>query len=313
MNSHVLRTRALVSVVIPSFNRRDQLRRAIQCVLLNDLKEIEVIVVDDASTDGTGEMIRAEFPQVKYARHARRTLTSEALNDGFRFAQADIIVIVSDDTYTRPDSLSLFLQTFQTDPRIGFVGSVSYYADAPDQIQFAGSSIRRFTRDFRPVARFGKNIIIPDGIRDVDIVDNCIALRKSVLQRVGLIDSERIPFYHECTSLQLRAKRLGYRIVRNSKIRVLHDIPREAGLSRVMSSDLKAYYSMRSKIAVEKYNDNPLGVATFALSIPWYLAVYVTLGLIGSSSKKSRVRRVLVILRGLKDGLFSDWSLHYLR
>jgi len=55
-----------ISVLIPTFNRKDLVTRAIQSVVNQTFQPFEIIVIDDGSTDGTSEFIKTEFPQIKY-------------------------------------------------------------------------------------------------------------------------------------------------------------------------------------------------------------------------------------------------------
>ncbi len=89
-----------ISVVIPVFNRRELLARALASVLAQTRRPDEVIVVDDGSCDGTGEMVRACFPQVCYLRNTTNQGVSRARNRAIAAASgAWIALLDSDDTW----------------------------------------------------------------------------------------------------------------------------------------------------------------------------------------------------------------------
>jgi len=74
------------SIVIPTYNRKDTLRRCLAAATSQDYPDYEVIVVDDASTDGTDEMVRREFPQVRYIRQEPNRGPAAARNRGIEAA-----------------------------------------------------------------------------------------------------------------------------------------------------------------------------------------------------------------------------------
>ncbi len=75
-----------ISVVIPTHNRKDLLRRCLEAATNQDYPDYEVIVVDDGSTDGTGEMVQHEFPQVRYIRQEPNRGPAAARNRGIEAA-----------------------------------------------------------------------------------------------------------------------------------------------------------------------------------------------------------------------------------
>ncbi len=77
-----------VSVVIPTYQRRDDVLRAVESVLAQSFEDFEVIVVDDGSTDGTAEALAGLDPRLRYVWHENRG-TGAARNAGLRLARED--------------------------------------------------------------------------------------------------------------------------------------------------------------------------------------------------------------------------------
>lgn len=91
----------MYSVVIPTFNRRTLLAEAIDSVLLQHCPDLEIVVVDDGSSDGTHEMISMRYPQVRYFHQANRG-PAAARNLGLRMARGDLVGLLdSDDLWWR--------------------------------------------------------------------------------------------------------------------------------------------------------------------------------------------------------------------
>jgi GT2 family glycosyltransferase len=109
------------TVIIPTRNRRDFLRKAIVSSLAQDVP-VEVIVLDDASTDDTDAMMAAEFPQVRYERNATPTGPSVTRNRGARMASCEFLFPIDDDAeFVSPATVRQTIADFDH-PRIAAVG-----------------------------------------------------------------------------------------------------------------------------------------------------------------------------------------------
>lgn len=93
-----------ISVVIPSYNRRDLLKRALLSVYCQTLLPSEVIVIDDGSTDGTEAMLRQEFPQVTYCSQDNLGV-SAARNLGIQLTTGDWLAFLDSDDEWLPEKL----------------------------------------------------------------------------------------------------------------------------------------------------------------------------------------------------------------
>ena len=109
------------SVVIPTRSRRELLRETIAAALRQTVP-VEVIVVDDGSTDGTREMVAEEFPQVRYHRFEGPNGPAFIRNRGSEMARAPILFPIDDDAVmVSPETVARTLEDF-ADPRVGAVG-----------------------------------------------------------------------------------------------------------------------------------------------------------------------------------------------
>ena len=94
-----------VSVIIPTYNRKHTLKRAIQSVYIQSLLPFEIIVVDDGSNDGTKEWVRQKYPNVKYI-YQENSGVSSARNKGIKIARGDWIALLDSDDEWLPNKLS---------------------------------------------------------------------------------------------------------------------------------------------------------------------------------------------------------------
>ena len=115
--------RSVVTVIIPTFNRASIVGRAIRSVLSQTFQDWELLVVDDASTDGTEQVVRS-FPdsRIRYLRHDQNRRVSAARNTGIRSAQGEYVSFLDDDDEWLPEKLAKEVEVFRnSDPQVGLV------------------------------------------------------------------------------------------------------------------------------------------------------------------------------------------------
>ena len=93
-----------IDVIIPTYNRRHTLGRAIDSVLIQSLKPAEIIIVDDGSTDGTQELISINYPDITYIKSENKGV-SAARNLGIKHSQSDWLAFLDSDDEWLPNKL----------------------------------------------------------------------------------------------------------------------------------------------------------------------------------------------------------------
>jgi len=135
-----------VSVVIPTWNRRRQLEEAIRSVRAQTYADYEIIVVDDGSTDGTGEWLEDRHPggPIVYLRQKNRG-ASAARNAGIQAARGELLAFLDSDDLWLPGKLELQIPLFDRNPAIGFVFCGSAKLDGAGRVR----EIRKPGDEFR--------------------------------------------------------------------------------------------------------------------------------------------------------------------
>lgn len=110
----------LVSIVMLSYNRELDVSESLTNIRRITHENIEVIVVDNASTDGTVELVRTCFPEVKLIL-MNDNIGIEAYNRGFEQARGDYIVIIDDDSFPAPNALTKMIEKFEQNDALGVV------------------------------------------------------------------------------------------------------------------------------------------------------------------------------------------------
>lgn len=110
------------SVIVPAYNRAALLPRAVESVLDQSYRDFELLVVDDGSTDDTGERVgRFSDRRLRYVRHGTNLGQHRALNTGLELATGSYVSFLDSDDEWAPEMLAKVLDKFRSDQSIGFV------------------------------------------------------------------------------------------------------------------------------------------------------------------------------------------------
>ena len=123
-----MRSSPLVSVIIPFFNQAHFLRLAIESVLQQTYRHLELVVVDDGSTDNALE-VAASYPGVKLIRQSNQGV-SAARNAGFRASTGEFVVFLDADDLLLPEALRIGVDALRADTEAAFVYGYGRFIDA---------------------------------------------------------------------------------------------------------------------------------------------------------------------------------------
>ncbi len=198
-----------ISTVIPTYNRKALLRRCLEAAVSQDYPDYEVIVIDDGSTDGTGEMVQREFPQVRYIRQEPNRGPAAARNRGVEAATGEIITFTDDDCLLPSAFLSRLADGYLRYPEAAGVGG---YLEAPGELLRTNPFARYEAYVTHYIYHAGPEEYL-GGFKCPAGGTNSMSYRKSVLVEVGGFD-ESFPYAAgEDADLKLRITQRGYRLL----------------------------------------------------------------------------------------------------
>jgi hypothetical protein len=214
-----------LSIIIVNWNTREHLRACLASLRAADGSDLSVIVVDNASTDGSAEMVRAEFPEVCLIANDRNLGYAAGNNQGLAVAQSEWLLLLNPDTELGREALEGLAGFLRDHPKAGAVAPRLVHADGRIQ-----ESVRGFPT---PDALFGQITgLAPETYRTpiatvteplpVDQpMASCLLLRREALAQVGPMD-ERFPIFFNDVDLCYRLKEAGWEIWYLPQLRVLH-------------------------------------------------------------------------------------------
>lgn len=200
------------SVIIPVWNGRRDLPACLAALAALDYSAgVEVIAVDNASADGSAELVAADFPWVRLVRNDANRGFGGACNQGLRLAEGEMLVLLNQDTMVAPGWLAGLAAALESDPRIGAAGSKAHYPDG--SIQHAGGVVDvqglGAHRGYRRPDQGGY-----DALEDVDYVTGAaLAVRRAAYVEVGGLDDGFGMAYFEDVDWCYRIRAAGWRVV----------------------------------------------------------------------------------------------------
>jgi GT2 family glycosyltransferase len=239
--------RPRVTAVVVNLNQRDLLRDCLAS-LDHALRAIhgasEVIVVDNASTDGSAEMVGVEFPRATLKVLDHNIGFAGGVNVGIRSSTGEWIFCVNNDATVAPDSVVELLRVAESDERIGSVAALMVFADRPDVINSAGIEIDRL--GIATDRLLGE----PVGASESEPIEVFGTSAGAALYRRAMLDE--VPFdetffaYYEDVDLAWRARMRDWRCMYAPRAVVHHHFSATAR----HGSPLKYYWSGRNRIRV---------------------------------------------------------------
>jgi GT2 family glycosyltransferase len=210
----------LASVIVPTLNGAHLLSDCLDSLVGQSHPNLEVIVADGASTDGTVALLASKYPSVRLLRLRRNAGFTGNVNAGLRAARGEVLCLLNNDAQADVDWVSVCVETLLDQPNVGAVASKVLFADRRT-INSAGDLM---CRDGAPRQRGAGQ---PDGMAwntpgpVFGAMGGAAAYRRAMLADTGLLD-EVFFMYLEDVDLAFRAQLLGWSCHYQPLARVYH-------------------------------------------------------------------------------------------
>ncbi len=316
-----------LSIIIVNWNSKDYLRKCVASVLAEtqDLA-FEIIVIDSASFDGSGEMLSQEFPQVRFIQSQENLGFSKSNNRAFEVSSGEVVLFLNPDTELAGPAINQLYKTLQGLPNAGAVGCKLLNSDGTIQTSciqafptilnqaLSMEALRRLT----PRARlWGMSAIFDANSQpaEVEMISGaCLMMRRLVFQKVGQFSPEYF-MYAEDVDLCYKARQAGFTNYYSGEAVVVHH---GGGSSQQARSNFSSIMMMEStRRFLKKWHG---GIYSFCYRLVLGGAALIRVGLLivsspvilaknGSSRWKASCSKWIAIFRwGIG---MSRWAVRY--
>lgn len=288
----------------------------------------EVIVIDNASIDGSPRRLSETFPSIRLIRNDQNLSFSTANNKAIRVSRGRHVLILNDDAVLEDGCLEPMLRKLEEEPETGVVGPMLVNPDGSVQAGFTNKrfpTIHGVLIEFLPFCKlFFRNrltLFLTDG-KDAGrsgeadhLAGACLLARRAALDAVGLFD-DGFQYWFEDVDLCYRLKKAGWRVVYLAEVQVLHY--GSASFRKVGGRPEQAATYYTSLVRLFRKNSSPARYNTFrAFMIPAFICRIPLAALYGILKRGPRLAEVSgalrtswVVIRSMfaRDGLSASGS-----
>lgn len=298
----------LVSVIVPTYNRPEQVLRCLEAVSRLDYEPYEIVVVDSGSTDDTVARVAGSYPDVKLVQLDDNVGASGSRNAGMRNAEGVYFYFIDSDVLVEPNALSALVKVAEDDERVGVVGSRMFYYCDKEKPYFAGAFINLNTSRTTYKRLYDSD----DDTVPTEHVPCTWMIRRSVVEEIGVMDTDYHTYYEE-SDWHGRVARAGYKLVVSRDAIAYHDVPYSESIKKVLmrrgttsdkGSVYYAYHMARNRAVFMRKFATRANYLLFLLTynnlfLFMYLSVF---------ARNLSLKLFCAYLRGYLAGIVKAWS-----
>lgn len=209
-----VRKKPLVSILILSWNGKDDTVDCLESLRQIDYPNYKVILVDNGSSDGLAEIIHTNFSETIFIRNKENLGFAGGNNIGIRYAlsqSSDYVLLLNNDTIVHPSFLSKLVDIGEEYDEIGMLSPIIYYDAPSDCLWFYRGEIN-WKNGFAYHCELDDARKLTEHIYDSEYLAGCsLLVKRQVIESIGLLD-QRFFAYYEDVDWCLRCKRAGWKI-----------------------------------------------------------------------------------------------------
>ncbi len=285
-----------VTAIVVNWNAREDTRECLASLARSSHRELDTILMDNASSDGSVEYLRGLFPDVTLVSNSSNEGFARASNAGMKLALdrgADYVFLFNNDAVADERAVERLVAAMEESTEVGLAGPKIFYFSKKDVIWSAGGEVSFWKGMTRHLGIRRQDSPEFSRRRDVDYLTGCALMaRRELVERVGMLDTS-YRMYGEDADWCLRARRAGYRVEYVPDALAWHKVSLSSGGE---FSPSKIYNKTMSNVLLFRRHARPY----HWLTIPFYAAGYM-LWLLLRGLLRGDVKLAGAVLRALRD------------
>lgn len=252
-----------LAIIVVSHNTSELLENCIKSILSSEKPKggLEIIVIDNNSTDGTRQVVSKKYPQIKLITNKRNVGFAAANNQGVKISNSKYYLFLNSDTELKKYSLVKPLKYLKTHPKVGAVSVKLYLRDGNVDID----NHRGLPTPWSAFCKFsGLSKLFPNtlffnsyhlGLKNLNKIHQIqvtagsfLMISSSLFKKIGMWDEDYF-FYGEDIDLSYRINQAGYKIIYYPKVNALHLKGASSGLRKETIEVAKPIKATRAKVA----------------------------------------------------------------
>lgn len=233
----------LVSVIIANWNGRKWLEECLNSLFAQDFRSIEIILVDNGSTDDSVRFVSKNYPTVTIIKNKENLGYAEANNIGFTVAKGKYILFLNNDVVVDRHFLPLLVDYLDKHPDVGAIQPKILVLDYPNKIQLVGSylTLNGMLYHFG----YGKDETKFNEILEIfSAVGACFLVRRELIEKIGLFDKDFFAYFEE-TDFCWRMWLAGYKVIFYPYSKIYH---KGAAAAVKLKTSFIIYHVFKNKI-----------------------------------------------------------------
>ncbi|QQG47084.1 MAG: glycosyltransferase family 2 protein [Candidatus Woesebacteria bacterium] len=237
----------LVTIIIVNWNGLHHLKKCLPSLYKQNYKKIEIILVDNASTDESVVWTKKNFSKIKIIKNSKNLGFAQGNNVGYKIASGEYILFLNNDTKVSKNFLKELLKVLSSDPKIGGAQSKILFMDSPSQLDSAGSYMT-YTGFLYHLGIYQNPKNFKKQFEIFSAKGACMIFKKKVIDKIlidGNIFDSRFFAYFEETDFCHRVWLSGYKIVFAPKSIIYHKF---GATSILLAKPFIEYHSYKNRI-----------------------------------------------------------------
>ena len=272
----------LTSIITVNFNQPQVTLEFLRSVKLNTVDcEVEVILVDNGSTEDFGESFKNEFDELVYVRSEANLGFAGGNNLAVKHARGEYLLFLNNDTEITRNLIFELKSELKSNPSIGLISPLILYHYHPDIIQYAGyTKMNYITCRNREIGHLDVNLGQYDSISNETAFCHGAAMmcRSADLAVIGTMDESYFLYYEELDWCE-KFRRAGKKMWFTGRAQIFH----KESVSVGKESALKTYFMTRNRLLYIRKNTNLVNTAIFYLycgciTVPKQILIYLKNG-----------------------------------